>query len=313
MNRFLLRLAVFSSVVLFLLIGLEVYSRIRSENHLLAKQSMLDEYKSDIEVLIVGNSHIRNGLDPTQMEKKALNMAFGGSEIFYDWSIVEENLEHLPNCKQLILGVSYHTLPGNLDDEGKLGKRYELYHYTGFNYKLDLNSFDMRNHSVVYTIEPSGALDNVIKDLTSNNRGEIYKNKGYTPYNSIINEDILDLNAKLRISNHHKFMKKDKMDENLEYFRRIYELCKKNDVELFVVTPPVTSVYESLQKEEFRDFTKRIGELSIQKGFGYLNCRSMKNVYHNGLFKDSDHLNKDGARIFTKQVMDFMKNNPTIE
>ena len=305
MGTFIKKNLLFGSLVIFTLIFLELYNRDRRQNELISKQEILEQNSKDIEVLIVGNSHIRNGVVPKLFSKHAVNAAFGGSSLFYDKFMVEKYLKELPNCEILVIGVSYHTLATDLDRKATLAKRFELYHYLGARYKLDSNPLELRNYSILFTIKPAGAIENVLKDMSSKNPKSIYENLGFTPFTNQIGEKKLKINAPIRIGQHHNQMKTSVINENISYLKGIANFTAEKKVKLIVVTPPVTDLYHSLKLPEFSGFSQIVDSLSQTLGFEYIDF-SNSNLFSRQMFKDSDHLNLKGANLLTTQLIESL-------
>ena len=96
-------------------------------------------------------------------------------------------------------------------------------------------------------------------------------------------------------------MEKDKLEENLSYLKEIAELCKRKQVELVVVTMPVTKAYNERKSEEYNNFREVLKEQAKKENFKYLDYTDSPNFLDQH-FKDSDHLNVFGAEFLTKNI-----------
>lgn len=74
------------------------------------KNSAFELKKEQIEVLILGNSHAQNGINPNNLDYNSFNMAQGYQSIYFDLKIVEKHLDKMANLKYVLISVDYHSL-----------------------------------------------------------------------------------------------------------------------------------------------------------------------------------------------------------
>jgi hypothetical protein len=97
--------------------------------------------------------------------------------------------------------------------------------------------------------------------------------------------------------------------KNVEYLKKISELCKLNDCKLILLTPPAP-VYEVLRVKNYFEFDKEISKISKNLNIEYYDY----NLINPELFKqkedyfsDSEHLNSKGAEAFSESLATFLK------
>ncbi|MGL5962438.1 MAG: hypothetical protein ACRCZ0_10895 [Cetobacterium sp.] len=98
----------------------------------------------------------------------------------------------------------------------------------------------------------------------------------------------------------------------MSHFKNIIDMCKKNNLTPILVTTPQTYLYnERIGKDNYEEriYSKirKVNELFENKLI-YLNYSHDERFENNlDLFADDDHLNKKGAEIFTKIVLEDLK------
>ncbi|MCR5734106.1 MAG: SGNH/GDSL hydrolase family protein [Lachnospiraceae bacterium] len=95
--------------------------------------------------------------------------------------------------------------------------------------------------------------------------------------------------------------------KNLEYLNKTIELCRDNDVELFLMKVPSYSDNWSL------GYDRRIGEIASNSGIDYVNfdpySDEMGIDYRKHSPDEGSHLNTTGAEIFTSYLGDYIKDH----
>ncbi len=92
-----------------LFLGLYEYLYREIPNDFKIKKENLLNRKDSIETLIFGTSHAYNGIDPLYL-KNAYNLANDGQTLLLDQYLYNQYIKFLPNIKNIILSISYHSL-----------------------------------------------------------------------------------------------------------------------------------------------------------------------------------------------------------
>jgi hypothetical protein len=94
--------------------------------------------------------------------------------------------------------------------------------------------------------------------------------------------------------------------ELLDYFFRILALARENNVQVVLVRFPVTAEYYSsaMALPSISDHYENLDLMLAQNGFGSLPILNYHDIFwgQSNLFADSDHLNEQGAILFTQIV-----------
>lgn len=118
-------------------------------------------------------------------------------------------------------------------------------------------------------------------------------NKGYLPLYGLIRQEIVDSSSKDEKNN------TIEIDEvKLHYLRELANDCKERGIKLVFVTSP-SFMGRGLNSESFSSIQRIADEFEVPYYFYY------KSDFSNTpqLFKDSSHLNDEGAKQFTEEIV----------
>ena len=109
MKLFIRRVLVFISPLVVILLLSELFLR-EMETGFKIKNQQLIASADSIELLILGNSHENDGLDPRQFSVYAFNLAQVGQSLYYDKRIALSHIDRLKKLKYVLIGVDFHSL-----------------------------------------------------------------------------------------------------------------------------------------------------------------------------------------------------------
>lgn len=101
----------------------------------------------------------------------------------------------------------------------------------------------------------------------------------------------------------------DIQKNNVEYLRKISELCKKNNCELILLTTPFTK-YEVLRVKNYFEFDDEVAKIAKKLGIVYYNYNLIKPQFFNpqdDYFIDYIHFNSKGKEAFSESLANFLK------
>lgn len=304
MKDFLGEIIVFLLPVLLLMTGLEGYNRVRKGNEIIAKKSLLADTTLGTQLVILGNSHGKDGIDPREFTTPAVNACMSGMPLSYS-QFVLENL--LPNtCEQVILNVSYQDLYRKENAPEWTNKRYELYHYLGASQALKNQRLDWRNYSVLASIGFRKGWKNMLMDLHGSQRQkDLYERKGQTPRNEQMNQARSTELSKIRIALHHDLMDVSEFDRQIIVLEQIVAYCKSNNIRITLLTLPVSASYLVQQIEPYVNFRSILDEFAEERQINYFDFTRMSEfqVDH---FSDPDHLNEKGSELLMQKMKDTL-------
>lgn len=89
--------------------------------------------------------------------------------------------------------------------------------------------------------------------------------------------------------------------DKVEEFKNIIKLCKSKGIGLTVVTSPFYADYKKQTST-----TKLVKEICNKEGIEYLNFLNDSDFENIKLYHTADHLNADGADLFTKKIASIL-------
>lgn len=94
------------------------------------KYKFLTEQGEEIETLMLGSSHAVYGIYPDTFAAPAFNAAHVSQTLQYDYVILSQVIESLPNLKTIVVPVSYFSFRTSLDNSAESWriKNYHLYY-----------------------------------------------------------------------------------------------------------------------------------------------------------------------------------------
>ncbi len=144
MGKFIKHIAIFLFVATLFLSIVEIFVR-HIPNSYKHNLEILEQNRDSAEVMILGSSHAKQGINPRCFHQKAINMALDGQGIPIDAFILERYADNLPNLKYIILPVDYQTL--YMFDAYGSNDRYMYYNvYYGY----EPNAFSIENYEIFH-------------------------------------------------------------------------------------------------------------------------------------------------------------------
>jgi hypothetical protein len=300
-RKFLFKILFFLVPVLFFILGYEILLRKSYTPNIYSfKDKLLEE---EYEGIVLGNSHALRDIIAENLECTTINLSNVSQSITIDQVWLEEVIK-LNTPKFIILNVSIPTLTGNLFEskENWRIKNYNIYTRLQMGSKAKYN-FEFLNGS---QIENLYSLFNFIigSKITDTN----YLNKGSYPLNEMSKN--LESDAFNAAKRHGDNI--ENMSENKNTIKEIIEISKSNNFNVFIVTPPAHKLYRDLIPDNIKtELYSFLSELELNQDNVYWLNYFESNEFRNNMYKDSDHLNFDGALLLTKKIDYHLKEHST--
>lgn len=302
-NRFVLRVVIFTLPFFLILVVAEVFAR-SIPNHYKYKAEWMDKNCNSVKCLVLGNSHMFAGVDPSQLDG-CFNLANPSQKLEYDYFLLSKYIDECPNLSVVILMVNYLNL---------FDKPYELKDGADWNRAIYYNLyFDYPKHSILskYHYEAACSIymcSKIEHFIKSKLTGASYDigcdslGKG-TKYhfNPMTLKELDYSHLLLKEYKGRKGFGIEMMSKNLEYIRKSLELCKQHHIRVILVSPPFWHLYNDvLDKEKLFILNTSVNILTKEYNVEYKDYRSDNRFsYTPTYFKDADHLCDYGAEIFT--------------
>ena len=101
----------------------------------------------------------------------------------------------------------------------------------------------------------------------------------------------------------------DIQEQNVEYLKKISELCKANNCKLILLSPPAP-VYQVLRVKNYFEFDNEIAKIAKNLNIEYYDYNLIKPELFRlkgDYFSDGEHLNSQGAESFSESLANFLK------
>ena len=266
----------------------------------------LSENKSEIEVLVLGSSQLKDAINPELLKQNTINLASGNQHHDTDFKLLKGLQPDLPKLKTVVLEVSYShfELPHNGKDFWKNNIYLKYY---------GINAFERRTYfkdKLVFVSFPSFFSKKIVSDL----KGEEYatfSKYGFDTNNYFGRFKNLDYNeAKIANTNFKINFNPNPaiFDTNSKLFFEMLDFLQKKNIQTIIATAPMYKTY--LPKRETSILKRRDSILNVVKQLYpqtvFLQKEEDTINYSVRSYWNQSHLNPDGAAIFTKSLSNLL-------
>lgn len=295
MNKFIFKIFTFLiSVVFFVGTIILLFKTITDRN-----TNYKSLFKDESSVLILGDSQPETSLNDAIINN-SVNLANSGDATYFFYVKFKKILNEGYSPKVLILGFSpINLFSKNFYEEDRMKTKLKKYFFMMD--WIDLQDIGLYNFAGGY----KGLISSVFYSPRGNNfwsSNEITDvgvggfNKLPKVNNELHNKDISE-------SDIYKAIEPDKI--SLKYFFKIVELCEKNNIKLILLNTPIhksLQIKQQEQKESYNHFIRSLKDnVVIWDYFDF----DLDDRY----FYDENHLNEEGASIFSAFINEKMIKN----
>jgi hypothetical protein len=298
-------------ILIFIIISPFVWVNKAVINRPLNKWKTLS-FSSNIDTLILGDSHAESSLDPNLIPG-SINAAHSGENLFYTFFKLKYLVERNPGVlHKVILGFSYHNITKKYQEESIVGGVRtsfaigEYYHFIDSEGKKRLSDSDS---FMFYRFKYDFGIPLMLyEDLTTRKSlfSESAKPRGFGGFR-VADESKLDENQIFRRVN--SFY----LDNNSNYtgdseimidsLEKIAVLCDENKIRLYLYNAPLNSAYRRLVPlAAYESYDKVLK--SLKSRYPTITIIDMsQELIEDKFFKDGDHLNKNGSKIASRILL----------
>jgi hypothetical protein len=261
----------------------------------------MKQHEKDIEVLLLGSSHVYFGVNPDLFDSHCFNLAHIAQTPEFDLKLFQKYYPQLTNLKVLLYPISYFTLFWDLQSSTE---SWRLKNYTIY-YQLDV-ARTVNDHAEMLSIKPKLNYQRII-DYYKNNRSEI----GVTPkgwgYNCLAQySQNLEESAPVAAQRHtlptHQFYPKNSNEVD-----QLLQLCKQQGIKVILFFPPASEPYRKLVDPKQLQMTYQKIDTFLNK---YTNCTFLDFYTDTSFirqdFLDADHLNDQGAIKLSQKLNEII-------
>ena len=289
MLKFIFKIGKFSVVPALVLLLVAIWQE--QDRVVTLKRQLFEQYKANTQCLITGTSHALNGINPTLLPVKALNIAEAGKAVEIDIEIIEKNLHQLPQLKYVIIPVDYITFYFTGLREESAAKLYHHWHlkdgfvksyrikrYHAFTCGFLLNEYNTDDQHD--TIMGYRAVFRDLSKLSMDYRQHKYKRK------------IIDWNR--------YWIDTGSAPKIYKRLLNFISMLQEKQIQTILVTMPVCKqFYACLDPKLLNKSNQFIDSILHHTNARYIDLQSNNAFAADSLFFDIDHLNDKGATVAT--------------
>ncbi len=256
--------------------------------------------KESVEVFITGLSYCLCGIDTKRLIKRALNLAFGSQDLFYDYYLIKyllnKSLDKIINVRHIIIGLSYYSFEYDMSLSAMKNKTVLYYPIVGtaHHFKNINNVFEEYSYNVALA-------QNIIK---KNEKGGYLINWNKSTSSIVVDSDVKG--RKQAESDSNKNYPKT-VKENKQIFKDYLQLLIENNIKPIVVVFPASRYYTKYFSKRIEDeFHSIISEVKQEYKFQYIDY-FRSDLFNDDDFQDASHLNPRGAEKFTKILNEIIE------
>ncbi len=312
--------AVFVTAALFVLFWHVLWYMLVDDSENYTRITLHEFYEQEnIDYIFIGASHVRNGINPQVLDKEldadTFNLASSSQTIDISFLMLKEAVARF-SPKHVYIDLGYRMAQEHFNARTSMTPSYLMTDYMKPSLRKTMfligksdsdtlvNSFLLarRNNEDIINIEK--IRENIQKKNSDDYKNyaypehaeEGYAGKGYTATPLHITEDVY---CELK----EDFVSEDNIDP--AYFEEISKIaayCESKNIPLSFISLPISS-YRLLGYEGYDGFDEKIREAAGQYGVSYTDYNLLKEEYWADdprMFRDSAHLNTDGAAEFDR-------------
>jgi hypothetical protein len=307
MKRFLFKSFLFTVPTLILIISLELFITF-SPNTFYLKSKFFKNNIDSIEVLVLGSSHHQNAINPSYIDFKTSNLAYGGQDVTLDSSLFFKYINKLNNLKVVVL--EYDDLTFNKKKEPNY---FRLPWYYRF-YDVEPHPIPVLKKISMYTSSPTFFNKFIEERLFYNSYNYEYSDSGFIKndfpgvfeslnydYDKIkqdSNTELERINSELSI-NH--------FESNKAKLNSIINYCSSNNIIVILSkTPNWLNNQNSGNGESVKLMRTYLDSIKTSNDI-FVFDMSTDTTFNVKDFKDFTHLNSDGAKKCSQIFNDYLK------
>lgn len=303
-----------TSVAFLLLLGIlslgfmEVY--FRAEHDFFQDGSERKALAGTLDCLYCGASHGYRAFKPSVIDPilgtQSYNLSGALMTMQGRYELLREEVRRNP-VKRVYLELSFNSMTRNRAREGTEGDLYALARYADFLPRLGFffRAFSLSEYPGVYQKFLSEGIDTTLECLSGETAEHSGRDRGYMPTDPRTIEFETDYAAIF----HRKTYSTEIDPYNQRYLDKILELCRQNNIELILITTPLSenALCEGANLQDFYAWYRAFAEKEELKFFDFNLYRDKESLLPDEtMFFDRLHLNDEGATRFSQVFAELM-------
>lgn len=308
MFEFIKKVLFFSAILFVVVVGIECLLLFQT-NIFSYKRMYVETHLNDIKILLLGNSHIEQGLDPIMIGDSTFNMAIQGRGKIYDMELAKRYLPQMGNLKIVIMPLDYfdfsfgrekiiHLETRKRDEDNVSTYKCMYYKYMGIHVDQWWYWSELINSRLNYMARFFKTAEDAREcDSLGYVSLEIGKRRQGWKYERL--PDILDIS---------KEIDKTMYTQLFCYYETIARIAYDNAIRLILITTPTYKTYQQMMNDSVRFEMWRF-YIRLKNKYPTVDYYdfSQSGDFHETDFYDASHLNEYGAVKFSKMVSEIVK------
>ncbi len=304
MKRFLKNILIFG-LLFFLIDKLFIYFIVVSPQKEVDKRlELLVNGKINKEIVILGSSRGARNIIASEIEKKtghtAYNLAYPGSDIEFHEFVTRTLLKFNKAPKVILLSVDYPMafLPNSILNF-RLDRLYPLVKYSYINNEL----IDRGERNIITS--------NLFALSRMNKTNFDIRQKQFTALDTLYDDGSMPISFQKENEDWtpdattEKYSSKKELAIKVRCFKKIMALCREKNIKLIIVQPPLFDPMDN-------GFRLRLEQLT-HNTVPFFDYNKQNPIYSDkNYFYDRTHLKRNGAIIFTDEIVQYLKTNNTL-
>ncbi len=268
------------------------------------------------DTIVLGDSRAKSGINPMLISEDCFSLAQGGSTSIEAYYTLKHYIENMGAPKTVLLSdCAYHfaavdgfwtrniyfdflstkeaneviDVAKDFDEMSKLCAGGEKGRFTLFEYKIK---------------SPTKYMSAVVNSF-SENRKEINQKL----YKQMVDDKGFKTFVSWWPTSTEYDMEKLEILNTLDYYyRKTIDLCIENNIEVYSLNMPLIATTYNESKKIWEPFGKYFERLKNDySGFENVHIDTTFDKYDEKYFDDADHLNEEGAKVYTKSLKERLK------
>lgn len=300
MKNFLLKFLIVIKPILILLITLEFLNRQNDNSSIYYQKKFIEKNKDFLEGVIFGPSHIWRGIQPKYLDYKVASLAMKGSRPNIDYLLYEYTKE-IAKPNFYIFDLSLRYLEQQNNEDWIKGKKLPYYFHNINREKLGdffLTTIPLKENITLYEKK----YDKWGFQLKIPKQKDIFKQLNFQ--DSLI---LQHSTTKKILARHNTISKNNKTILNKNLYEKIIAECANQDIKIIFISTPKYHHYNKGFKQKYtlerRNFLNQVVD---NKTVFFLNFETF-NENNPHLFFNINHMNPEGAKIFSQHLSQVLK------
>lgn len=275
--------------------------------------TQLAEDNTTIETLILGASQNKRAINPEHLSTKTITAAGARQGHKTDYYLLKDLHKQLPNLQRVVIGATYRHFESRPNPKNFWKYRSHLLYY-------DVNAFERPVYfkdKLLYLGNPS-FYSNQLENYYLKDKKSSFNRFGYQVTGQVDRFARHEYNEETIIETYtphnYKVLSTHYLDISTRWFTRVLDYCKTHNIQVIITKTPTILHYRQHQDSGVLQRRDSVVAVALKK---YPTARLFDQEqdpdYTIQHYLNENHLNPEGARMFTKKLDLFIKESTSYQ